>query len=244
MIFVGVPRLFTRPLRLNSVEAFELLTAGRAALELPGADAEGALARGLAKLASVLGDDDTSGVRIELDRPDLADRLVAAATASEQLQIEYVSPARDESTLRRIVPRQVFADRGEWYVSADDDRSGEVRTFRLDRIVSAVPTGAVVAPSDAPLPVPGRWFDDESVQRAVIRLAPEAAWVIERYPVDEVGEPDASGWRTVRLPVASEQWLVRTMLRLGPNALLVQPAELQARVRAAADRVLDRYRRS
>ena len=38
MIFVGVPRLFMRPLRLNAVEAFELLTAGRAAMQLPGAD--------------------------------------------------------------------------------------------------------------------------------------------------------------------------------------------------------------
>ena len=40
-VFVGVPRLFTRPLRLNSTEAFELLAAGRAAMELPGADAVG-----------------------------------------------------------------------------------------------------------------------------------------------------------------------------------------------------------
>ena len=29
MIVVGVPRLFTRPLRLNSVEAFDLLAAAR-----------------------------------------------------------------------------------------------------------------------------------------------------------------------------------------------------------------------
>ena len=59
LIFVGVPRLFTRPLRLNAVEAFELLTAGRAAMELPGGDPEGPLARGLAKLATALGEDDT-----------------------------------------------------------------------------------------------------------------------------------------------------------------------------------------
>ncbi len=58
-VFVGVPRLFTRPLRLNSIEAFELLAAGRAAMELPGADASGPLGRGLAKLAAALGGDDT-----------------------------------------------------------------------------------------------------------------------------------------------------------------------------------------
>ena len=61
------------------------------------------------------------------------------------------------------MPRRVFADRGEWYVSADDERSGEVRTFRIDRILSVEATGAVVAPSSDPLPAPGSWFDDAAV---------------------------------------------------------------------------------
>jgi proteasome accessory factor C len=244
VIVVGVPRLFTRPLRLNSVEAFELLAAGRAAMELPGADATGALGRGLAKLAAALGEDDTTGVRIELDRPEMADRLAAAATASEELMIAYWSASRDATTERRIVPRQVFADRGEWYVSADDDRSGEVRTFRIDRILRVEATGSSVAPSDVPLPTPGAWFADESVRRALVRLSPAARWVVERYPVDEVSDPDAEGWISVRLPVASEQWLVRTLLRLGPEAELLDPAEWRELVVAAADRVLARYRRS
>jgi proteasome accessory factor C len=244
VIVVGVPRLFTRPLRLNSVEAFELLAAGRAAMELPGADAGGPLARGLAKLATALGEDDTTGVRIDLDRPELADRLAGAATASEELAIEYWSASRDATTERRIVPRQVFADRGEWYVSADDDRSGTVRTFRVDRIVRMEPTGRSVAPSDAPLPTPGAWFNDESVRRAVIRLAPAARWVVERYPSDTVSAPDADGWVTATMPVASEQWLVRTLLRLGPDAEVVEPVEWRDLASAAAGGVLARYRRS
>jgi proteasome accessory factor C len=248
MIVVGVPRLFTRPLRLNSVEAFELLAAARVAMELPGADPDGALARGLAKLARALGEDDTAGVKIELDKPELVDRLATAATAHEQLRIDYVGADRDETTSRRIVPRQVFTDRGEWYVSADDDRSGEVRTFRVDRITALDPTGEVVAPSDAPLPAPGAWFDDESVRRAVLRLSPAAHWVVERFPVDTDEGPDdgtaSGGWSRVTLPVASEQWLVRTMLRLGPEAELVEPADLRDVVAAAAGRVLARYRRS
>ena len=244
MIVVGVPRLFTRPLRLNSVEAFELLAAARTAMELPGADPDGALARGLAKLAGVLGEDDTSGVKIELDKPDVVDQLAAAAAAHEQLAIEYVGADRDESTSRRIVPRQVFTDRGEWYVSADDDRSGEVRTFRVDRITELAPTGAIVSPSDTPLPAPGAWFDDASVRRAVLRLSPAAHWVIERFPVDSVEGPDDTGWTRVTLPVASEQWLVKTMLRLGPEAELAEPADLREVVTAAAGRVLDRYLRS
>jgi proteasome accessory factor C len=242
VIWVGVPRLFTRPLRLNSVEAWELLAAGRAAMELPGAEAGGPLGRGLAKLARALGDDDTSGVRIDLDRPALVDEVAEAAQRGERLRIEYWSASRDEVGRRTIVPRQVFADRGSWYVSADDDRSDEVRTFRIDRIESLARTGEVVEPSGGELPTPGAWFTDDSVPRASLRLAPAARWVIERYPVDGVEGPDADGWLTVRVPVASERWLVRTLVRLGPDAELVEPAELRQVVRAAADRVLARYR--
>lgn len=244
MIWVGIPRLFTRPLRLNSVEAFELLAAGRAAMELPGADDHGPLGRGLAKLATALGEDDTSGVRIDLDRPPLLDELADAALKSARLRIDYWSPARDEVTTRLIVPRQVFADRGQWYVSADDDRSGQMRTFRVDRIEALHPTGEIGEPSELELPKPGTWFDDGSVPRAVLRLAPTARWVIERFPVDTVSGADTAGWVTVTLPVASEQWLARTLVRLGPDAELLEPAEWRSLGSTTAARLLARYRRS
>ena len=244
MIFVGVPRLFTRPLRLNAVEAWELLAAGRAAMELPGADDDGPLGRGLHKLAAALGDDDTAGFRIDLDRPEAATSLAEAAEAGRQVRIEYWSPARDEISERLILPRQVFTDRGEWYVTADDDRSGEVRIFRIDRIETLEPTGVTLSPSDSPLPVPGDWFTDGSIPRVTVRLAPAARWVIERYPVDHVDGPDEDGWVTATLAIASERWFTRTLVRLGANAEIVEPDEWAAAARAAVARVLERYRRS
>jgi proteasome accessory factor C len=244
MIWVGVPRLFTRPLRLNSVEAWELLAAGRAAMELPGADPDGALGRGLAKLAAALGEDDTAGVRIDLDRPAATEAIVEAVRDGAQLRIRYWSSSSDETTERTIVPRQVFADRGEWYVSADDDRSGSVRTFRIDRIEALERTGEDAEPSDRELPTPGDWFADGSIPRVTVRLAPSARWVAERYPVDDVSAPDGDGWVTARLPVASEAWLVRTLVRLGPDAEVVEPGSYRELATAAAGRILARYRRS
>lgn len=242
MIWVGVPRLFTRPLRLNSVEAWELLAAGRAAMQLPGADPDGPLGRGLEKLARALGEDDTSGVRVDLERPEIADRLAPAIEAAERLRISYWSAARDEVTQRSIVPRQLFTDRGEWYVSADDDRSGSVRTFRLDRIEAIEETGELGAAVSGALPTPGEWFADADIPRAVVRLSPSAQWIVERYPTDEVGRPDADGWVEARLPVASRRWFVRTMLRLGPEARIVEPVELSDAVGEASIAVLARYR--
>jgi proteasome accessory factor C len=242
MIWVGVPRLFTRPLRLNSVEAWELLTAGRAAMQLPGADPDGPLGRGLEKLARALGEDDTSGVRVDLERPPAAERLATAIEAAERLRIAYRSASRDEVTDRAIVPRQLFTDRGEWYVSADDDRSGEVRTFRLDRIEAVEETGEIGVAVAGALPTPGEWFSDADIPRAVVRLSPAAQWIVERFPSDDRGEPDDDGWIEVTLPVASRRWFVRTMLRLGSGAQIVEPAELADAVRQAAADVLARYR--
>jgi len=242
MMWVGVPRLFTRPLRLNSVEAWELLAAGRAAMQLPGADPEGPLGRGLEKLARAVGDDDTDGVRVDLERPELAGRLAEAIDRAERLRLAYWSASRDEVTERSIVPRQLFTDRGEWYVSANDDRSGEVRTFRVDRIESIDPTGETGVPADGALPTPGEWFVDAGIPRAVVRLAPDAQWIVERYPFDAIGEPGADGWVEATLPVASLRWFVRTMLRLGPGATIVEPTELSDAVHQAAAEVLARYR--
>ena len=67
-------------------------------------------------------------MRIDLDRPELTDVVADATLTGAQLLIRYRSPARDEATERLVVPRQVFADRGEWYMSADDDRSVEERS--------------------------------------------------------------------------------------------------------------------
>ncbi len=245
MIWVGVPRLFTRPLRLTSVEAFELLAAGRAAMELPGAEQGGPLGRGLAKLASALGEDDTSGVRIDLARSPLVDEIAEAARHHHQLRVDYWSPGRDEVATRLLAPRQVFTDRGEWYVTADDDRSGQLRTFRIDRIEACELTGETVPPVDGrTLPPPGTWFADGSVPRATLRLGPGARWVIERFPVDSVSEPDADGWVTVTLPVVNEQWLGRTLVRLGKDAACVEPDGWRDLGATTAARVLARYTRS
>ena len=244
IVYVGVPRLFTRSLRLTAPEGFALLASARAAMELPGADSDGPLARGLAKLARALGTtglgDDTAGVIVDLDRPSLTDQLTEAVLSGSELAVRYFSPAHDEVTERTLIPRHVFTDGEHWYLLADDDRSSERRTFRIDRIEAVVPTGET-HPIDTDVDVPSSFFDDGEIPRARIRLAPEAAWVSERYPTDSV-EPltEPFGWVEVRLPVASQRWFDRLLIRLGPTAVVLEPdthgaAELAAKMLARYD---------
>lgn len=255
MVFVGVPRLFTRPLRLTAPEGFALLAAGRAAMELPGADPHGPLGRGLAKLASALGSvdggraagaeepagaDDTAGVAVDLSRPAFTEEVLEASANADELRVRYYSPTRDASTERLVVPRHVFVDAGNWYVVADDDRSGERRTFRIDRIETLEATGRRV-PTDVPASAPEAFFLDADLPRAILRLSPAGRWVAEQYPVDEVREVAPPGWVEVTMPVASERWLSRLLIRLGPDAEVVSPQRARTAAADMARSILARY---
>jgi len=258
LVFVGVPRLFTRPLRLTAPEGFSLLASARAAMELPGADPDGPLGRGLLKLARALseagvqagpevdpgadpGVDGTAGVAIDLHRPSATDAIADAATSGTELAITYFSPARDTMTERAIVPRHVFVDAGNWYVIADDDRSGERRTFRIDRIDELAPTGRVELTTEV-VGTPGAFFDDEDLPGATLRLGPRAQWILDRYPVRrQTVLADPAGWVEVELPVSSERWLARLLIRLGSDAVVVAPVGAGVDAAALAAKILARY---
>jgi proteasome accessory factor C len=162
-------------------------------------------------------------------------------TSCEVLRVQYWTPSRDEVTERTITPRRVFHDRGEWYVAADDGRSGERRTFRIDRFESIEPTGERGEPESPGTVVDEHdWFADAGLPRVTLRLSPAAQWVIERYPVETVvarrgGKVDAT------FPVASERWLDRLLVRLGNEAEVLAPAAWRGRGADVARRVLARY---
>jgi proteasome accessory factor C len=240
MIMVGVPRFFTRPLRLTAPEGFALLMAGRAALALPGADTGGPLARALDKLEAVLGDD---AMVLDLEQPPATATLVEAAEQGTTVEITYWSGSSGESTTRTIGPRRVFADRGRWYAVAHDDRSGEERTFRIDRMTGYRPTGQPAPAPAGEVPAPGgdAWFDEiEDLPVVTLRLRPGGRWVVERYPVRSV---TVDGDETVaEMVIASEPWLRGLLLQLGPDGVVVDPPEWRdLAARAAAELLAARY---
>jgi len=242
MVVVGVPRLFTRPLRLTAPEGFALLTACRAAMQLPGADPDSPLGRGLAKLAAALGETpDDSALVVDLASTAMVDDFVAAATRRERLRMRYWTASRDEVTEREITPRGVFHERGDWFVSADDHRSGESRTFRIDRVEAIEPTGVFDDAGQSPGPDSSvAWSADGSLPRVTLQLQPAARWVIEQYPVDTVVER-ARGVVDATFAVSSERWLERLLLRTGTDAKVIEPAHWATLGADAARRILARY---
>lgn len=237
MVWVGPPRIFTRPLRLTAKEGLTLLTAVRAALELPGADPAGPLARAAVKLEAAVG---ASSVVVEVGRPAFLDEVEQATRDAQRLTIAYYSASRDELTQRTIEPQGVFHERGNWYVVADDTRSGEQRTFRVDRIEACQAAGEHFVHRDVARPSDDGWFGPDSAL-VTLRLPSSGTWVVETYPVRSAARQPDGGWE-VELAVASERWLARLLLRVGAEAHVVVPEDQRDVARRAAASVLARYR--
>jgi proteasome accessory factor C len=239
---IRLPDFFTRPLRLTPAQAFALLAAGRSLQSVPGADADGPLARGLAKLAATLGTDTTAVVEVDLGEAagDALAVLQQAASQRRSVEIDYYSYGRDAQEVRKVDPWRVQASEGQWYLEAWCHRSGAERVFRLDRIrsVELLDDTFERPRASSPLEVFRPGADDP---RVVLDLAPRAAWVVGQYPVEAVEErPD--GRLRVTLAIAARPWLERLLLRLGPDSTVVDaPDDLAGAGEAAARRVLARY---
>ena len=238
-VFLRFAEYFGRPLRLTPTEGFALLAAGQALLAVPGADENGSLAAALGKLAGVLGGGD--GMAVELGAARYLEPLRAAAAASERVEIDYYTFGRDEVTTRRIDPRAVFAAAGQWYVDAYCHRAGDDRLFRVDRVRAVRPTGEHFDPATSGGPSGGELFHPRpSDRRVALLLNADVGWVVESYPMESVEEM-GDGRLKVVLVANERAWLERLLLRLGPSAEGLEPAEVRTEAEEAARRLLVRY---
>lgn len=242
-VWIHFADVFDAPQRLTPDQAVALLTAGASVLALPGGDAHGALARGVTKLAAVLGvdADQVLDVDLGLGGADVLDVLRTAVAEHRRVHLDYYSYGRDVRTERDIDPYVVHAEDGGLYVLGHCHRAGAERRFRVDRIAAATLLDERFEPSTTSLAA-GVFQPDDDDPRVVLDLAPSAAWVAEAYPVEEVvAQPD--GRLRVRLAVAAEAWLERLLVGLGPQATVVDaPGSLRDSGDRASARILDRYR--
>jgi proteasome accessory factor C len=211
-VWIRFADYFRRPLQLTPPEGLALMGAGVALLGVPGADPDGALARALTKLETVLGvgAGDAVGVELAPVTPGILAVVQDAAARHQRLEIDYYSFGRDDRSTRTVEPWRVFNAQGQWYLAGWCQQAGGERLFHRS----------------------------DSDPLVVLELASGARWVAEQYPNEGVEErPD--GRLRVRLRVSERAWLERLLLRAGPDAAVVEgDASL---VKEAAGRILRRY---
>ena len=253
-VLVEPSAMLARPLRLAPSEGFGLLAAGHAALAVPGADLEGVLASAIAKLERVLGE--RAPVAVDFDAPPVLEQLQDAVNRQVVVEIDYFTASRDDSSTRVVEPVGLVHTDGNWYLRAFCRLADDWRTFRVDRIDRLDPLDErhdrEVADDDRTFAL----TEDDLLPVVRLRLPASARWVAETYPTFAVGEPadvdgDDDGAFEVELPVSGAVWLERLLLRVGPEARVVDvvdegrlaTAQVDHREvgRAAARRLLERY---
>ena len=247
---------FSQPMRLSGEEATRLLAAGRSVLDMtkgsgrgtPGDDGEAApLVRALAKLRLSLGSvgaDSADLIEVCLGHAPshTLNDLRRAVSQRRQVEIEYYSLGRDVMTTRTVDPARLLSHDGVWYLFGWCHRAGAERVFRVDRTRSLTVLDSVTQ-VDLPAGPPPALRVDAVDCTVTIRLSPEAAWAADYYSARQRTEnPDGSV--DAVFAVASELWLARLLVQLGPQAQVVAGDEAVDRgLRSAtAARMLERYR--
>ena len=242
-IYVTLGDYFTQPLRLNNSEALTLLTAAKASMTLGPATDSSLLAKAISKLELSLGIDTGGTVDVRLPDVDAStlETINAALSEKRQIQISYYSFGRDRLGERTIDPWSLGNRNGHWYLRAWCNNAQGEREFRLDRIYSATLLDGPIA--TAPTTADQRQSTNAGVRTIRIVGSHEIGWIARSYPVDSQHELDELRL-VVEIPVSTQHWLERLLLRLPPDAVVtdVDTGEDLSWMRSnAAKRILDRY---
>ncbi len=232
---------FARPARLLPVEAKALV----AAIDLIGEHIpEGSLTSVREKVVAALGEDPVhEGLQVAPPGGDDAGIAVVVSRAIAErrlLSFEYYKENEDEFSTRTVEPYALINGREGWYVASFDPSRDSVRHFRLDRIKSATVTRKRFKPRPDVNPaadVDGwpRTGEVPASRRARVWVSPERArWAREeRTVLAELGD----GSVIVELGFAGVDWLVREVLKEAGDAVVLDPEDARAAVRAAAETI-------
>lgn len=170
-----------------------------------------------------------------------------AVLARDTVRIRYRTGGTSQASARDLDPYRVWYRSGGLYVVGFDHRSGEVRTFSVDRIVSIARAGKRFEP------LPDFDFDayvgssfgvvHEPAARVRIRFGKEsAAYVSERtwHPSQQVS-PLPGGAIELTMEVGGSQELRSWVLSFGAGAEVLEPETLRAEVKREIEAAGRRY---
>ncbi len=192
---------------------------------------------------------DTAGAvvvepRVRAAEPALTP-LISAVQAGQIVTFQHRKHPAAEPAPRSLEPWGVVSWRGRWYVVGHDQDRGATRCFRVSRIVGVVRTvgapGSVRRPEGVDLlkVVAGSAEPPPVAHTARLWLADGRAYGLRRYAtVLSEMTVDGVGGHLVAVPLPGHDIAARWIAGHGPDALVVEPAELadavQARLLAAA----------
>ncbi|MDO5285477.1 MAG: WYL domain-containing protein [Actinomycetia bacterium] len=233
VVLLGNAEVLAKPLRLTPDEALTLLAAVQTVREVASPDTYPVIDSTVAKLQRLSTAEGEVLVSVAAGQEETRAQVTEAIARGQRLRLTYDGQSRGETTYPVVDPVTLSLRDGYVYLEAWSlDRCGW-RTYLLDRLVAAEPTGERVV-DHGPPPSRPDWLRAAGAAEVVLRLAPEATWLAEYVPVQS-RRGTAEGLE-VTILVADPAWLRRLLLRLGGGAEVVSPrGAADSAVRAARD---------
>lgn len=250
-LYVELDQSLGRPLRLTREEAMAL-KAALSSLAGSGAGPYAETARAVIERLRQLwdaaspeqlvvegGEPDSAGIAA---RFGVLERGIAERRAVE---LVYYTASRDELTHRHLSPYALLQILGAWYVVGHDDRSGEERLFKVERVREARLTDETFTPP-ADFDV-GRYLDrgrrgGPRAGRAEVRFSPPLARLIAEENPPERVRVLPSGEAILTQEFDQIEWLAGWALAFGDAAEVLSPPEARAQVAARCRETLALYR--
>jgi proteasome accessory factor C len=158
-----------------------------------------------------------------------------AVRLRRKIRIGYRKSGSTVTDERVICPSALLMSHGMLYLVAHCDRSAAMRIFRMDRVTDVAPLDEEFTPVDYDLEKvarDGRVFMGGDHDTMLVRYSPKIArWIAER----ERRMVADDGSLVLDHPLADIEWAVRHVLQYGPDAEVLSPASLRARVSQTLD---------
>jgi len=152
--------------------------------------------------------------------------LITKAIAQSQLLAFAYLDSSLKINMRSVVPIALSTRNGLWYLSGVDQEIQEIRTFRVDRISSAIT--ASEGPSDFETPTgfdPSKALSDSPTHDFAlidVRVGKASSLRALAISTQSLGE-----WDQIKIPILSLDSLCSIVLWHGPDAFVQEPPELR-----------------
>lgn len=238
-ILVEMADELRRPLRLTPREALRLVLAGEAVSAALGDDVP-ALRSALDAVRTAAGVPREVEVELDEDGTVWLAPLRRAIDAGRRVRLAYRGRAEAAASMRKVDPWALQIAEGAWYLRGRDGRSGEARTFRLDRIADLEVLDVASEWGPEEHPPPPRYEPAPDDLEVTLLLDRSSRWLAESVQADEITELE-DGRRRVRFRTDAPAWAVRMVLGAAPGVRVESPPELAAQVQETARSALARY---
>lgn len=170
---------------------------------------------------------------------------LAIQKATQKKIIEITYQSKKKTTSRTIAPIGVYANHGVWYMPAHDCQSGEMRIFRIDRVLEINDSEKKYSPPDTTLYDILHSYEIKDPIHLFVTLSDEGILSCKDSPYFETSicnnADGVGGYIDQTIDRSDFDYVSRFFMGLGVEAEVIKPLEMRENIRNMARDIQEHY---